>query len=76
VTLAAEYAYPPRIVQIARDALAKAYTGRAATVVDRLYSYEIQDAARQLARASGERAVRITAIGERVTFAPVEHARP
>ena len=73
MTPAAGYAYPPRVDQVARAGLAEARAGRRTTVVDRLYAYEIQDAARQLAFAEdGERSIAITAYGERVTFALVD----
>jgi len=52
--------------------MVRALAGEHATITDRLYAYEIQEAGRQLASAEGlSDAVRITATADHVSFTPI-----
>lgn len=64
-----EHDFPLRIAATARAGIERALTEEHATITDRLYAYEIQEAGERLASAKGlSCAVRITAIADRVSF--------
>ena len=67
-----QHDFPPRIATAARAGMVRALAGEHATITDRLYAYEIQEAGRQLASAEGlSEAVRITATADHVSFTPI-----
>ena len=64
-----EHDFPRRITTAAQAGLVGALAGEQATIIDRLYAYEIQEAGRRLASADGlSDAVQITATADRVSF--------
>jgi hypothetical protein len=64
-----EQQLPRRVLAAVERGLALALAGRPSTISDRLWAYEIEDAARRLVRARGlVGVVRIETNGEKVSF--------
>jgi hypothetical protein len=66
-------AHPRRVVAAARAGLGVALSGESVIVSDRLWAYEIEAAAMELASSEAVAGVvRVRAYGDKVSFEPVE----
>ena len=66
-------ALPRRVLAAARAGLGVALNGESVIVSDRLWAYEIEEAAMELASAEAvSGSVRVRAYGDKVSFEPVE----
>jgi hypothetical protein len=66
-------ALPRRVLAAARAGLGVALSGESIVVSDRLWAYEIEEAAMELASSGAvSGSVRVRAYGDKVSFEPVE----